>query len=32
MTKVNFTGKKIPANNCKQLGYPTGLGEKFKGG
>ena len=31
ITKVSFTGKEIPANNCKQLGYPTGLGEKFKG-
>ena len=30
--KVKFTGKEIPAKNYKQLGYPTGLGEKFKGG
>ena len=30
--KSVFTGKEIPVNNCKQLGFPTGLGEKFKGG
>ena len=30
--KISFTGKEIPANNCKQLSYPEGLGEKFKGG
>ena len=30
--KDSFTRKEIPANNCTQLGYPTGLREKFKGG
>ena len=30
--KFSFTGKETPANNYKQLGYPTGLGEMFKGG
>ena len=30
--KVSFTEEEIPANKCKQVSYPTGLGEKFKGG